>query len=159
MKLKHRHYLRDKDIKKLEEELRNILGKKFYMPSKIEFGIMKDDVHLYLVNGVPFFVRMVDLLIPTIKAIMNKAAQLPKVTVDMGAVGFVTNGADIMVPGIVSVDDNVDKFALVMVTDEKHDKPLAVGLALMDTKTIKNSKKGPAIKNLHYVGDAIWNFE
>ena len=159
MKLKNRHFLRDKDIKKLEEELRDILGEKFYMPGKVEFGIMKDDVHLYLVNGVPFFIRMVDLFLPSIKAILNKAAQLPKVTVDMGAVGFITNGADVMVPGIVRVDDNVNKFSLVMVTDEKHDKPLAVGLALMDAETIKNSKKGPAIKNLHYVGDDIWNFE
>ncbi|MGQ9719937.1 MAG: RNA-binding protein [Candidatus Jordarchaeum sp.] len=159
MKLKNRHFLRDKDIKKLEEELKDILGENFYMPARIESGFMKDAVQLYLMNGVPFFVRMVDLLIPTLKAIMNKAAKLPKVTVDMGAVGFITNGADIMVPGIVKVDDKVDKYTLVMVTDEKHDKPLAIGLALMDAETIKNSKKGPAIKNLHHVGDDIWNFE
>jgi len=159
LKLKNRHFLRDKEVKKLEKELRAILGGDFSVPDKIEFGILKDDVHLYLVNGTPFFIRMVDLLFPSLKAILSGAAQLPKVTVDMGAVGFITKGADVMVPGIVRVDDDVKKFSLVMVTDEKHDKPLAVGLALMDAETIRTSRKGPAVKNLHHVGDNIWDFE
>jgi PUA-domain protein len=159
VKLKNRHFLRDRDIKKLEEELRGALGENFSIQDKVEFGIMKDDVQLYLVNGVPYFIRMVDLLIPSLKAILNGAAQLPKVTVDMGAVGFITKGADVMVPGIVNVEDNVKQFSLVTVMDEKHNKPLAVGLALMDAETIKNSSKGPAVKNLHYVGDTFWTFE
>ncbi|MEM3561829.1 MAG: RNA-binding protein [Candidatus Jordarchaeaceae archaeon] len=159
MKLKNRHFLRDKEIKKLEKELREHLGENFSLPEKVEYGVLKDDLHLYLVDGAPFLVRMVDLLFPTLKAIMNGAIKLPKVTVDMGAVGFITKGADVMVPGIVKVDDNIKQFSLVVVTDEKHDKPLAVGLALMDAQTIKSSSKGPAIKNLHHVGDNIWNFE
>jgi len=120
---------------------------------------MNDDVQLYLVNGVPYFIRLVDLLFPSLKAILNGVVLLPKVTVDMGAVGFITKGADIMVPGIVKVDDNVKQFHLVEVTDEKHSKPLSVGLALMDAETIKSSSKGPAVKNLHYVGDTYWSFE
>ena len=68
MKLKNRHFLRDKEVKKLEKELRAILGGDFSVPDKIEFGILKDDVHLYLVNGTPFFIRMVDLLFPSLKA-------------------------------------------------------------------------------------------
>lgn len=159
MKLKNRHFLRDRDIKKLEGELKGALGETFSIKDKVEFGIMNDDVQLYLVNGVPYFIRMVDLLIPSLKAILNGAVQLPRVTVDMGAVGFVTKGADIMIPGIVRVDDNVKQFSLVEVTDEKHGKPLSVGLALMDAGTIKSSSKGPAVKNLHYVGDTYWTFE
>lgn len=159
MKLKNRHYLRDKDVKKLEEELRRVLGENFSIKDKVEFGIWKENLQLYLVNGEPYFIRMKDLLIPSLKAILNEAVQLPKVTVDMGAVGFITKGADVMVPGIVKVDDHVKQFSLVTIVDEKHNKPLAVGLALMGAETIKNSNKGPAIKNLHYIGDTIWNFE
>ncbi|ENN96481.1 RNA-binding protein [Methanocaldococcus villosus KIN24-T80] len=63
-----------------------------------------------------------------------------------------------MVPGIKEVD-NFNKGDVVFVLDEVHKKPICVGIALMSHEEIKNSEKGKAIKNIHYVGDKIWNFK
>ncbi|HDD70454.1 MAG TPA: hypothetical protein ENG19_04925, partial [Candidatus Bathyarchaeota archaeon] len=46
----------------------------------------------------------------------------------------------------------------VFVVDEKYSKPLAVGIIEYDAGTVKNVKDGVVVKNLHFVGDKIWNF-
>ena len=80
-----------------------------------------------------------------------------RVVVDMGAVGFIVKGADIMAPGIVDADIQIKEGDFVWVCDEKHHKPLAVGKALMNGETMKVNQTGKAIKNIHYVGDMLWN--
>ena len=75
----------------------------------------------------------------------------------MGAVGFVTKGADIMAPGIIDADVNIQENDHVWICDEKHRKPLAVGIALMTGEEMKSKNTGKAIKNIHYVGDKLWN--
>jgi predicted RNA-binding protein (TIGR00451 family) len=82
----------------------------------------------------------------------------PKIVVDMGAVPYVCNGADIMAPGIVRVDGEFDKGALVLVVDVKYGKPLAVGESLYDKETTQSIKQGSVVKNVHFVSDKIWNF-
>jgi PUA domain protein len=44
----------------------------------------------------------------------------------------------------------------VVVVDERHQKPLAVGIALYDSETLRNLKHGKTIKNIHWVGDDLW---
>ena len=44
----------------------------------------------------------------------------------------VVNGADVMRPGIVAVSDDVVAGGPVQIVDERHKKPLAIGVALMD---------------------------
>lgn len=80
---------------------------------------------------------------------------LPRVVVDMGAVRFVCNGADIMAPGITMVDD-FDAGSLVTVRDVSHGKALAVGKALKSSLEIMSDKSGKVVQNLHYVGDKLW---
>lgn len=83
-------------------------------------------------------------------------AKLKKVVVDMGAVPFVAKGADVMAPGVVSVDEGIEAGTIVVVVDERHDKPLAVGRAKVLGSEIKGPK-GKVVKNLHHVGDEVWN--
>jgi PUA domain protein len=45
------------------------------------------------------------------------------------------------------------------VVDERHGKPLAIGIALLDASRIELSAAGKMCKNVHYVGDEIWNVE
>ena len=78
------------------------------------------------------------------------------VVVDMGAIVFITKGADVMAPGITDADAGILKDDLVWICDEKHRKPLAVGVALMSGEEMKASETGKAIKTLHYVGDRLW---
>jgi PUA domain protein len=83
---------------------------------------------------------------------------LPKVVVDMGAIRFVCNGADVMAPGIVRYEGTFAKNDLVLVVDIKHGKILALGEMLYNSEEVKGIKQGPVIKNKHYVSDKIWNF-
>jgi PUA domain protein len=81
----------------------------------------------------------------------------PKVVVDMGAIKFLTNGANVMRPGIRSFLAPFLKGDVVVVVDEKHGKALAVGMAMVDSSDGEKMEKGPVIKNVHYIGDKFWN--
>ena len=80
---------------------------------------------------------------------------LPRVVVDMGAIRFVCNGADVMAPGIVEVDA-FDEGSLVVIRDMSHGKALSIGLSLKSSAEIESNKKGKVIQNIHYVGDKLW---
>ncbi len=81
---------------------------------------------------------------------------LADVVVDMGAIRFVCNGADIMAPGITDLSE-FNLGDLVVVRDVTHGKALAIGVANKSSGDIVASKKGKVIKNLHYVGDRLWD--
>lgn len=74
----------------------------------------------------------------------------------MGAIKFVTNGADIMRPGIKEINEKIKKNEIICVIDEKYGKPLAICRALFDADEIKEKKEGKVLENLHYVGDKKW---
>lgn len=75
----------------------------------------------------------------------------------MGAVPYVCKGADVMAPGIREIQGEFDENELLLVVDERHGKPLAVGSAVFSSEELKKIKHGKAIKNLHYVGDKLWD--
>ena len=79
------------------------------------------------------------------------------VVVDMGAVKFVTNGADVMAPGIVDADNDIVEGDQVWICDERNHKALGVGIALMSGEQMVQEKNGKAISLVHYVGDTLWN--
>ena len=78
---------------------------------------------------------------------------------DAGAIPYVVNGADIMRPGIVSCTDDVKAGSPVQIVDERHGKPLAIGIALMDAPDLRASTAGKMVKKFHHVGDEIWTME
>src|SRR5215212_6448007 len=81
--------------------------------------------------------------------------KFPSVKIDVGAVSFVCNEAQIMRPGITKCD-TFFKGDIVVVKDEIHEKTLAVGIALEDSQIARNSLKGYVIDNLHYISDKFW---
>lgn len=81
--------------------------------------------------------------------------RFPKIIVDMGAVKFVCNGATVMRPGIKSYSE-FEKDQIVCVTEESHNKFLAVGRSLVSSKEMLNMVKGEVVKNLHHVSDRFW---
>ncbi|GBC73837.1 hypothetical protein HRbin04_01243 [archaeon HR04] len=82
-------------------------------------------------------------------------ALFPSVTVDMGAVKHVCNGADIMRPGIVRMGE-FDKGSIVGVNDEKYGKYIAVGIASVSSSDARAMSKGVVVDNKHYIGDRFW---
>ena len=75
--------------------------------------------------------------------------------VDMGAVKFMCNGANVMRPGIKKYT-KFSKDDVVCIVEESKHKFLAVGKALTDSLELENISKGEVVKNLHYVSDKYW---
>lgn len=156
----HRHSLKSKQAKQLLNELSENLNfnvKAFFDP-KTNVEIVESSVgNIYIINDKPLFFKIEKRVLPTLM-FKEFVSQAPRIVVDMGAIPYVCNGADVMAPGIVRVEDEFDKGDLVLIVDEKHGKWLALGESLYDSEIIRNSKKGPVIKTIHFVGDKIWNF-
>jgi PUA domain protein len=81
------------------------------------------------------------------------------VIVDMGAVRFVTGGADVMRPGIVEIDEAISKGEYVVVKDERNRMPLAICIANHPGAEMRSMEKGKVLVNIHYVGDELWNIK
>lgn len=110
--------------------------------------VVKDKVCYFFFDG--------DRLVPCLRLLLERPF-LKSVTVDMGAVRFVTNGADVMRPGVTRVDEGIQKGDFVVVVDETHGKPLAVCEALLSGPDIMAADGGKVLRNLHYVGDKLWD--
>ena len=94
----------------------------------------------------------------SVRGLLTNSVETGWVQVDMGAVPFVCNGANVMAAGINDVSPEISKSQFVWIREENHHKPLGVGRALLDGKEILESKQGKAIKALHYIGDKIWEY-
>ncbi len=126
--------------------------------SKPNVEIVESDAgSVYLVNDKPLFFNVEKKVVPTL-LFQDFVSRAPKIVVDMGAIPYVCNGADVMAPGIVRVEGEFEEGDLVLVVDVKHGKPLAIGESLNDSANVRNAKQGAVVKNVHFVSDKIWNF-
>ncbi|MGE0793348.1 MAG: PUA domain-containing protein [Candidatus Woesearchaeota archaeon] len=137
-------------------DIKELLSKYGYLEKLItkKTNVVQDNEFL-LIENKPLFLFKNDVLIPTLMILLKDISLLPKVVVDKGAIKFVANGADIMRPGIVSFEE-FKKDDFVVIVEETYNKPLAVGQALFSSEEIKSGESGKVIKNIHYVGDEIW---
>jgi malignant T-cell-amplified sequence len=126
---------RDLKIAELDDSVLAII---FDRQLKLYFGRRSKEVYFPLLKDEQILPRM------------------SNATVDMGAVRFVCNGANIMRPGIVSYVGDFKKGDLLSIKEMSHLKAIAVGRALEDRAHSERMTKGPAIENLHYVGDKFW---
>ncbi|MBI2146788.1 DUF1947 domain-containing protein [Candidatus Woesearchaeota archaeon] len=120
--------------------------------------VEEGEFKIILLNGIPAFFYYLDQAIPTLKFLQTRDV-LKKITVDMGAIKFIVNGADVMRPGIVAVEEHIQKDEPVVIIDEKNKKAIAVGVALLDGAELLALKTGKVVKTIHYVGDALWKIE
>ncbi|HSA98355.1 MAG TPA: PUA domain-containing protein [Candidatus Nitrosotenuis sp.] len=84
--------------------------------------------------------------------------KFPSVTVDMGAVKFMCNGANVMRPGVKSFTE-FEKGQVVCIVEESQKKILAVGRALVSSKEMSEMTKGQVVENLHYISDTYWEIK
>ena len=75
--------------------------------------------------------------------------------VDMGAVKFMCNGANVMRPGIKRYTEFGTNDIICVIEESQH-KFLAVGRAMTDSSALEGMSKGEVIKNLHYISDKYW---
>lgn len=149
--------LREKEVKKILSEFKTsyIIDEKTFSPNlKAEIADIGDEALIFIDNR-PVILRKGGKLFPALT--FNEALEtLPKAVVDMGAIPHICNGADIMAPGIRSIEGSFQEGATILVVDEKYRKPLAIGSTLMNSNQMKEMKQGKVISNIHFVGDQIW---
>jgi len=155
-----RHFLKEKDAKAVLKEVYEKLNVNLEEIFKAKFNIEvieTEFAEILLINGKPLLAKIEGKVFPTL--IFNEIfSMMPKVVVDMGAVPHVCNGANVMAPGIVAFDGEFRKGGCVLIIDERHRKPVAVGEILYDADMAKNVKHGVVVRNMHFVGDKVWNF-
>lgn len=159
VRIRRRKRLRQKEAKALSDELSGIMGNPVFggddnidTAEALDLGlIIVDNEIVGLVHeGKPFL---------SIRGIIKYGASKRHVTVDMGAVPFVTNGADIMGPGIIGCDPGIEEGDMVWIRDENHAVPIAIGVALRGAAELAQKKGGKAVGSLHNVGDKLWKVD
>lgn len=154
--IRKRKRLRSKEAKALAEELEGRFGINMISPDDIVDTAQSSDFDLVFVNGDITALIYEGKASPTVRGLLKFRPERYFVTVDMGAVPFVTNGADVMGPGIVDADGSIETGDMVWIRDEKNLVPLAVGVSSMSGKELASGGKGKVIKNIHNVGDKLW---
>ena len=156
VKIKNMHQLKRKEIQLIVEELKQFFTQDFFDESNsVETGEIKG-INVILIDNEACFMIHENQIRFTLHGLTKYSPREQRVVVDMGAIKFVTSGADVMAPGIVDADYNIAKKDPVWICDERHHKPLAIGTALMDGEQMMVEKKGKAVIVIHYVGDMLW---
>jgi PUA-domain protein len=154
--IRKRKRMRAKEIKVLSKELEEALQVPVFteddavdMAESSEYNLIfvGNDILGLMYEGRPFL---------TVRGVMRYRPERKFVTIDMGAVPFIINGADCMGPGITDADGSIEPGDMVWIRDVKNLVPLAVGISERSGEELKAKKGGKAIKSLHYVGDKLW---
>ena len=154
-RLRKRRRLRKKEMQPVLEQLGERFGMTGINPQVVMEGAEVDHQPVYLYNARVVALELDGALAPALRGLLKWPATRRFVTVDMGAVRFLTNGADVMAPGITEVDPEIQEGDPVWMRDETHGRPLAVGLARADAEGL-TGEKGKVIANRHFIGDALW---
>ena len=158
MEVKSRHHLRSDDVREVEDAVARALGVDLdgdtYELVEIEDG----EFDVVLVDGEPDVLYVDDEPFLTVSGANEHPPDTRVVTVDAGAISFVSNGADVMRPGIVDADDAIDDGDLVAIAEESHGKVLAIGRALVDGDDMLGDE-GKVVESVHHVGDDLYEFD
>jgi PUA domain protein len=156
IRIRKRKRMRGKDIKAISSELEGMLGVPVFteddtvdMAESTDFDLLfvGSDILGLVLKGKPFL---------TVRGVIKYKPVKRYVTVDMGAVPFITNGADCMGPGIVEADMSISAGDAVWIRDEKNKVPLAIGISERSGGELIQKKPGKAIMTIHNVGDKLW---
>ncbi|MEZ3143475.1 RNA-binding protein [Halobaculum sp. MBLA0143] len=157
MDVKSRHHLRSDEIDEIRTALSDRLGVSLdgeafelveLTDSPFDLVLVDGDPDVLYVDGDPFL---------TVRGANEHPPETGVVTVDPGAVSFVSDGADVMRPGITEADDGISTDDLVAIAEESHGKVLAVGRALVDGSEMAGNE-GKVVESVHHVGDDLYEF-
>ena len=154
-----RHFLKRKQLKNINRDL-----SRYY---DHDFGLMKISVErassrdwdILIIDKMPVFFAYEGRFYLTLKGFQKYPVNTKYVTVDMGAIPYLANGADIMAPGIIDADVSIAKDDIVWIRDERNLRPLSVGKSSCSGEELKARNKGKVISTIHYVGDDLWMAE
>lgn len=157
MDVKSRHHLRSDAIDEIRDALADNLDVDLDAETFERIELEDSDWEIVLVDGDPLVLYLGGEPFLTVRGANEYAPAKHVVTVDAGAVQFVSDGADVMRPGIVEADADIDGDDLVVVNEESHGKFLAVGRALTEGGDMTGTE-GRVVESLHHVGDDLFEF-
>ncbi len=152
----HRYRLNVRSIRELTQLLKQLFNVDFNRKASWEAVKIDRGREIYVVDGLPLFIRIDDGIYPTVICVERRIVSLPKIVVDMGAVPHITNGADVMMPGVVRIEGSFKDGYIVAVADEKYGKILAIARSLIPSEVASKTSTGRGFKNIHHVGDVFW---
>jgi PUA-domain protein len=155
MDVKSRHHLRSDAVREIREALSAQLGVDLAADSFEKVELEDANWEVVLVDGEPLVCYFAGDPFLTVKGANRHPPEKRTVTVDAGAVQFVSDGADAMRPGIVAAAESITEGDLVVVDEESHGKVLAVGRALTDGDDMLG-EEGRVVESLHHVGDDLF---
>lgn len=133
-------------LSKKEGKELGIKGKQIFL------GKIKNK-EVLIVDKEILYIKHEGKIIPTLWN--EEIHKLPKITVDIGAIKPIASGADVLRPGIVEWE-KFEKGEPVVVVEERHKTPIAIGISLMDSDELERVGRGKVIKTIHHIGDEIW---
>jgi PUA domain protein len=157
MEVKSRHHLRSDEIGELTATIEDALGVDVDGDTYERVDLVGTRFDLVLVDGDPSVFVVDDEPFLTVRGANAYPPERRVVTVDAGAVQFVSDGADVMRPGIVEADDDIAVGDLVVIVEETHGKALAVGRALEPGADMVGDS-GKVVESVHHVGDDLYEF-
>jgi len=157
MEVKSRHHLRGDEIDEIVAAIEDGLGVTVEGDTFEDVELADSDRRIVLVDGEPYVAFFDDEPFLTVNGAQAFTPERNVVTVDAGAISFVSDGADVMRPGIVEADASIAEGDLVAVAEETHGKVLAIGRALVDGDAMAGDG-GKVIESLHHVGDDLFEF-
>ena len=157
MQVKSRHHLRSDDVAALEDAMANKLGVDLAGDAYERVTFEGGEREVVLVDGEPRIAYFDDDPFLTVRGANAYDPQTRLVVVDAGAVSFVSDGADVMRPGITEVRGEVAEGDLVVIAEASHEKVLAVGRSRVTDEEMLGDE-GKVIDSIHHVGDELYQF-
>ena len=157
MDVKSRHHLRSDEIDELASSLADHLGVELDGDDYERVEFTDVDREVVLVDGEPLVASFDGDLFLTVRGANEYPPRNHVVTVDSGAISFVSDGANVMRPGIVEATDDIESGDLVVVVEAQHGKALAVGRAEAPGEEMVGDS-GKVVESLHHVGDDLYEF-
>ncbi|WP_247729667.1 RNA-binding protein [Halovivax limisalsi] len=157
MQVKSRHHLRSDDVAAVETAVGEQLGVDLDGDAYERVAFEDADWEVVLVDGEPLVAYFDEEPFLTVRGANATDPTDRLVIVDAGAVSFVSDGADVMRPGIADVRGDISAGDLVLVAEESHEKVLAIGRSRVDGDDLLGDS-GKVIDSLHFVGDDLYTF-
>ncbi|WP_435344429.1 RNA-binding protein [Haloarchaeobius sp. HRN-SO-5] len=157
MQVKSRHHLRSDAVSEVESAVADALGVTLDGDTYELVELEDAAFDVVLVDGEPVVFYVDEEPFLTVRGANANEPSRRVVTVDSGAISFVSDGADVMRPGIVEADPAIEAGDLVAIAEETHGKVLAVGRAMVDGDEMTGDS-GKVVESIHHVGDDLYGF-
>lgn len=150
---------RKKTLQRISEQLQiSVEGRSDLVPKTVQSArcVLHSGAkaQVYSAESHPLWIVLRDRLVPSVYLLQIEPDLVPTVYTVPNTRQFLQNGADFMIPGIFGTLPDAQAGSVVQIRSLDGDL-LAVGFALVDLQSVKESDKGKAVEVVNFVGDTL----